>query len=348
VETLALLSKVAKGVFLNMLDFINVVEFFIELANNLKKGIINFNSPLEKMVVKASGNSLAYVDNRRDAMEKYGYDFWNDLKKLSVNNKEFKERIKIQGIREKLLYLKSEQFPDFLFKVGKHKNRLISGSLLELKDSKSSNIASFNSTLPTKRKNLEEIDTINDTNLVSKITSIVDSDSAKIEKYYVYQRRSFYLIRTNKDKSNVKISIVDGAFFETIPKDNLIYQIFMNILREHSKKKEMRIPPKTLEQIKRVFSHVTDQTIITKSQNIDGASIRPRLRIMAEVHSEGNPHNSNFYPEISEQTLNFILKVSKYEKKETEKIIYQKIPKIKIFTIKHKRNGKHTVFQFKL
>jgi len=331
-----------------MLDFINVLEFFIELANNLKKGIINFNSPLEEMVVKASGNSLAYVDNRRDAMEKYGYDFWNDLKKLSVNNKKFKERIKIQGIREKLLYSKSEQFPDFLFKVIKHKNRLISGSLLELKDSKSSNIASFNSTLPTKRKNLEEIDTINNTNLVSKITSIMDRNSAKIEKYYVYQRRSFYLIRTNKDKSKVKISIVDGAFFETIPKDNLIYQIFMNILREHSERKEIKIPLKTLEQIKGVFSHVTDQTIIAKSQNIDKASIRPRLRIMAEVHSEGNPHNSNFYPEISERTLNFILKVSEYEKKEAEKIIYQKIPEIKIFTIKHKRNGNHTVFQFKL
>ena len=176
-----------------MLDFINVLEFFIELVNNLKKGIINFYSPLEEIVVKASGNSLAYVDNRRDAMEKYGYDFWNDLRKLFINNTEFKEWIKIQGIREKLLYSKSEQFPDFLFKVEKHKDKLISGCLLELKDSKSGNIASFNSTLPTKRKSLEEIDIINNTKLVSKIAAIIDRNFAKVEKYYVCQRRSFYL-----------------------------------------------------------------------------------------------------------------------------------------------------------
>lgn len=331
-----------------MLDFINVLEFFIKLTNNLKKGIINFNSPLEEMVVQASESSLAYVDNRRDAMEKYGYDFWNDLKRPSVNNKEFKEWIKILGIREKLLYSKSEQFPDFLFKVRKYKEKLISGSLLELKDSKGGNIASFNSTLPTKCKNLEEIDTINNTNLVSKITSIMDRNYAKIAKYYVYQRRSFYLIRTNKNKSNVKISIVDGAFFETIPKDNLIYQIFMNILKEHSERKEVKIPPKTFKQIKRVFSHVTDQTIIAKSQNIDRASVRPRLRIMAEVHSEGNPHNGNFYPEISEQSLNLILKVSDCEKEEVAKIIHKKIREVKTFAIKHKRNGEHIVFQFKL
>lgn len=158
----------------------------------------------------------------------------------------------------------------------------------------------------------------------------------------------FLFIRTNKDKNKVKISIVDGAFFETIPKDNLIYQIFINILREHSEKKEVKIPPKTFKQIKKVFSHVTDQTIIAKSQNIDRASIRPRLRIMAEVHSEGNPHNSNFYPEISEQSLNLILKVSDCEKEEVAKIMRQNIPEIEIFAITHKRNGEHIVFQFKL
>ena len=255
--------------------------------------------------------------------------------------------IKTQGIEERLLYSKSEQFPDFLFKVRKRKDRLISGSLLELKDSKGGNIASFNSTFPTKRKSLEEVDIINSGRLISKFTSVIDGDFAEIKGYYVYQRKSFYLVRTNKDKDKVKISVVDGAFFETVPKENLIYQMFMNILREHLEKKEVKIPSKILEQIKEVFSHITDQTIIVKSQNIAQASIRPRLRIMAEVHSEGNPHNSSLYPEISEQSLNLILKVSDREEKEVAKIIKKKISKIRTFAIKHKRNGKHIVFQFK-
>ena len=56
------------------------------------------------------------------------------------------------------MYSKSEQFPDFLFKTRKHAGKLICGSLLELKDSKGGSVASFNSTLPTKYKNLEEIE----------------------------------------------------------------------------------------------------------------------------------------------------------------------------------------------
>ncbi|MCK4352108.1 hypothetical protein KAW65_01745 [candidate division WOR-3 bacterium] len=330
-----------------MLEFVNTLELFIGLTNNLKRGVTNFNSPLEEMVVRASGSSLAYVDNRRDAMVKYGYDFWGELKEQLRNDIKFKEWIKTQGIAERLLYSKSEQFPDFLFKVRKHKEKLISGSLLELKDSKSGSIASFNSTLPTKRKSLEEINIINGGSLVSKITSVMDGDFAEIEDYYAYQRKSFYLVRTHKNKDKVKISVVDGSFFETVPKENLIYQMFMNILREHLEKREVEIPSKTLGQIKRVFSHITNQTIIAKSQNIDRASIRPRLRIMAEVHSEGNPHNSGFYPEILEQSLNLILKASEYEKEKVAKIIRQKIPEIKTFAIKHKRNGKHIVFQFK-
>ncbi len=78
---------------------------------------------------------------------------------------------------------------------------------------------------------------------------------------------------------------------------------------------------------------------------IEKASVKPRLRIMAEVHIEGNPH-SHFYPEISERSLNLIIKSDLYEK-EIEDRISQKLPAIKKFTIQHKRNGEHIVFQFK-
>ena len=66
---------------------------------------------------------------------------------------------------------------------------------------------------------------------------------------------------------------------------------------------------------------------------------------MAEVHSEGNPHSS-FYPEISERSINLIIEASSYEEK-FAKIVSQKIPEIEIFTIHHKRNGEHVVFQYK-
>lgn len=94
-----------------------------------------------------------------------------------------------------------------------------------------------------------------------------------------------------------------------------------------------------------VFSHITDQTIMAASQMIEGASVKPRMRIMSEVHPEGNPH-SNSYPQISEQSFNLILQVSTYEEK-FSKLVSQRIPEIKMFTIHHKRNGEHVGFQFK-
>ena len=169
-------------------------QFFIKVITNMKKGTINLHSPLEEFVVKKCGDDLAYVDNRRDAKQKYGFDFWRDL---SV------DRLKAQGIEKRLLYSESQQFPDFLFKTRKRKEKYIGGSLIELKDSRGGNIASFNSTIPTKHKSLEEIDIINGNNLVSRIAAIKDGEPTTSEPYLKYERRCFYLIRTHKESENL-------------------------------------------------------------------------------------------------------------------------------------------------
>jgi len=326
-----------------MYESIDAVELFIGIVDALKEKVIHPGSPLEEIALKASKDNFAYIDNRRDAKAKYGYDFWEDLKKQF--KEEFIDWMKNQGIVKRLLYSKSEQFPDLLFKARRHEDKLICGNLFELKDSKAGNIASFNSTLPTKYKSLDEISIINGGNLVSRIASAMDREFASDENYHTFQRRSFYFVRTHKnDEGRVRISIVDGSFFETVPKDHLIYQMFLNILRVHLDKKNIQISPETLEQIEKSLSYITDQTIIASSQSIEGASVRPRLRIMAEVHPEGNPHSS-FYPEILERSFNLIIQKSIYEQ-ELAKVIRQKIPEIKIFTIRHKRNGEHLVFQF--
>lgn len=329
-----------------MNEFIDALDLFVRIVTALRQKQINLNSPLEGIVIKTSQTNLAYVDNRRDAKEKYKFDLWSCIKKQfrNRNKKDFIDWLKTESVNEKILYSKSEQFPDFLFKVKRQENKLICGSLLELKDSKGGNIASFNSTLPTKYKSLDEVDIVNGTNLVSRIASILDGKLASDENYRTYQRRSCYLIRTHKDSDDrVKISIIDGSFFETVPKEHLIYQMFLNILRGHLEKKDIKISSELLNEIEKSLSYITDQTIIAASQTIEKASVRPRLRIMAEVHTEGNPHSS-FYPEISERSINLIIQASAYEKEIAESIS-KEISDIKTFTIKHKRNGEYVVFQ---
>jgi len=313
----------------------DLTTLFVGVINNLKKGRINLHSPLEELVIKTCGKKLAYIDNRKNARHAYGFDFWSNLSEDWLRSK---------GIQKALLYSKSDHFPDFLFKVNKQGKKIIGGSLIELKDSKAGSIASFNSTIPTKSKSLEEIDVVNGDHLVSRIASIIDGKLAVDESYFKFERKCLYLIRTYKESEKVKVSIVDGSFFETIPKEHLFYQMLMNVLKGHLEKKNIEIAPEALKNVEKAFSFITDQTIIAQSQKIEKASVRPRLRIMAEVHPEGNPHSPH-YPQITEGSFNLILQ-STPEVKKFEREISSLIPEIEVFSIFHKRNGEHRVFQF--
>ena len=115
------------------------------------------------------------------------------------------------------------------------------------------------------------------------------------------------------------------------------------------------------------LSHL-EQGDIAKSRSIENASIKPRFRIMAEPHSEGNPHR---YPEIKPRTVNLILKIpstniERWLKEEFASIglkpyISHKNKVIRlelnfkgkpltfeVFVIRHKRNGDHLVIQSEL
>ena len=141
-----------------------ILEFFVECAKKLREGVLDLaNSKLEDMVLLSAGENLAYIDDRKYAKEK-GIDI---LEGASIPS-EIKRKI------EKKRFTKSNLFPDFMFKAKERNGNFDGGSILELKDSKSNSIASFNSTIPTKFKSLKEIDTINGGNLVSEIARIVD------------------------------------------------------------------------------------------------------------------------------------------------------------------------------
>src|SRR4030042_5360803 len=167
----------------------DAAELFTNAVNDIKKRVISLDSPLEEIVLKECGQSIAYVDNRGSAKKDYGFDLWKDVD-LGLLRK--------QGLNERLFYSESQQFPDFLFKTKRREGNYIRGSLMELKDSKGSNISSFNSTIPTKTKTLEEIDIVNGNKLVSKIASIMDGELPPNEDYMKFERKCFYLARTQK------------------------------------------------------------------------------------------------------------------------------------------------------
>lgn len=103
---------------------------------------------------------------------------------------------------------------------------------------------------------------------------------------------------------------------------------------------------------------------IARSRLIEGAAVKPRLRMMSEVVSEANPHR---YTEIGERTINLILKAASEDSNQTckdwilkcfrkEKLAVCVLSdtlrvadgsgcdmECRIFPIKHKLNGLHLV-----
>lgn len=311
-----------------MIAFEDILEFYSSCVRQLSKRKTSLHSDMLEIVAKSAGSTLAYADDRKGLID-LKFDFWR--------------KVACPPLRKALMYSSSQQFPDFMLKSTVSNSILTNGSVLELKDSKGGSIASFNSTIPTKTKSLHEIDIVNQTDTVSKIVKCKDGAVSQMQNYYDFQRNCFYLVRTHRETDRVKLSIIHGSFFETIPKETLFYQMFLNALHENLSNKNVKLSPEVMKEVENALSYMTDQTIIASSQEIEKASVKPRLRIMAEVHSDGNPHGNSY--DIPEQTFNLIIPKYLFSAELKDKILGAN-RNLNLLEIHHKRNGSHFVFSF--
>ncbi len=252
-------------------------------------------------------------------------------------------------------------FPDFLLALDESAT-FANGALLELKDSKGDSIASFNSTIPTRLKSLKDVRRITGSNLVANAARLCDFPLSADPDYLTNERSCFYLVRTwSKDKSKVRISLVEGSFFETLPKDQLMAQVWDQILDAGGVTQAER--PHIVELLAGL-----EQSEIARSREIKQASVKPRLRLMAEVHGDAKLHS---YAEIMPRTVNLVIKREagfdknwlqrEFGKEGLEAKVVRSDGaesialsmgrnelKLRYFAILHKRNGEHIVLQYNL
>ena len=124
------------------------------------------------------------------------YSIYHFFKNLIENKIAFSTIDKLENFPfdEKLLACKNKGiFPDMAIRLNKNKNKFTGGELIELKDSKSYSIASFNSTIPTGKKEIDKI-------ITSKNSIIKEQmhDSGN-DIYSLKLRDVFYLIRGIKN-----------------------------------------------------------------------------------------------------------------------------------------------------
>lgn len=234
-------------------------------------------------------------------------------------------------------------FPDMAIRINEPQDIFTGGELIELKDSKSYTIASFNSTIPTGRKPIQKI--------AGEHPSIREQmEKAGDDINTLPIRDVFYLVR-GRQRGNAKVCLIHGNFFETVSVNELIKQSFSQVIEERRKASGVEISQETLDEF---LSILAEQESFSKTREVKKASVKLRFRIMTEVQAEGNILNSKQYPQIEDNTLNFAIPC---HDENTEKDIRHKmivalgekqLKAFDVFKIKHHRNGEFLVFQTKL
>jgi len=233
-------------------------------------------------------------------------------------------------------------FPDLAIKLNKDRSIFTGGELIELKDSKTYVVSSFNSTIPTRKKSIHKIIPSEQSTIYLQM-KIAGDDVFSLEDRDVY-----YLVRGQK-KGKQKICLVYGGFFETISTKDLISQSFGQVLDE--KLAGTNVSDELKEQLRAIFSEQGD---FSRVRNVKKASVKLRFRILTEVKPEGNILDSKQYPEILDDSINFLVPYYSEKEKadalEKMKIVMGKdaMNAFHIFSLKHPLNGWFVVFQAKL
>jgi len=231
------------------------------------------------------------------------------------------------------------QFPDLAIRICRTDELFAGGELVELKDSKSYTVSSFNSTIPTGRKEIEKVVKGKNSEVLRQMKEAGD------DVFALPEREVFYLIR-GKSRGNCKIALIHGSFFETVKVGELISKSFSQVLRETLESSQTKFDDETKAILETLFS---EQASFSRVRNVENASVKLRFRIMTEVKAEGNILNRKKYPEILDNTLNLILPShSENEDRlnpDKMNVVFNSLSSFKTFQIKHHFNGNFLVFQ---
>lgn len=254
------------------------------------------------------------------------------------------EDLRLFPFDNSLLSCRSEgKFPDIALRLNRVADRFSGGELVEIKDSKSYTIPSFNSTLPTGKKAISEI--------VGAESDIKHQMEKAADDILSLEERDVYYFMRGWKKGNLKVCIVHGSFFETVRIEELIKGAFAQVLDERLKETGEKISDDIKNKLVSIFSK---QDTFRKVRDVQKASVKLRFRIMTEVKSEGNILNAKQYPEILDNTLNLIVPCHDSAEERLQDDRMKEVFGIKKFShlhrikVKHPLNGYFLLFQISI
>ena len=243
---------------------------------------------------------------------------------------------------------KRGRFPDLAVKLNHGDQQFTGGELIELKDSKTYSVASFNSTIPTGEKDIKKL-------IEGKENTIrTQMQEAGNDILSLPTRQVFYLIR-GKKQSSVKVCLTHGKFFETVPISTLISESFGQALEERLNELGETLSVSMRQRLLDLFS---EQQTFSRVRDVDNASVKLRFRIMTEAKTGANILNPNQYAQIGDNTLNFAVPChsNTEQKRQRSKmqVAFAQVDcsdlfaQLEVFVLQHHFNGKFLVFQTNL
>lgn len=279
------------------------------------------------------------------------YSIYHFFAELCQKKAEFLSTNKLEGFpfdEQMLSCINKGKFPDLAIKLNCGDPQFTGGELIELKDSKTYAVASFNSTIPTGEKDIKKL-TEGRENIIR-----TQMQEAGDDIFSLPIRQVFYLIRGRK-QLNVKVYLTHGKFFETIPVSTLISESFAQALEERLNELGESLSVSMRQKLLDLFS---EQQTFSRTRNVDDASVRLRFRIMTEVKAGANILNPNQYPQIRDNTLNFAVPchndAEQNQLKNKMEIAFGEMESAKLFSqmevfvLQHHFNGNFLIFQTNL
>lgn len=182
-------------------------------------------------------------------------------------------------------------FPDFVLKTNPEEP-LAGGEFIELKDAKSYQIASFNSTLPNARKPVSSLP-LNMKKQMLEAGEDIES---------VPQRDVYYLVRGIRRTTSsplAKTVLVSGSFFETVSVDEVLTDAFEQVAAASASEDV------DVSEFTRHFD--IQQANFAETRRVEGSSISVRFRVMAQVDPRANLLSESRYPMIEANTLTMLV-----------------------------------------
>ncbi|MCH9666019.1 MAG: hypothetical protein K0U41_09275 [Gammaproteobacteria bacterium] len=269
------------------------------------------------------------------------------FRELLSESKYLKSKNKLEGFpfNKDVISCKNKgKFPDVALRLNRGNKLLPGGEFIEMKDSKSYNVTSFNSTIPTGTKKISDIIT-GDNNKIAKQMEAAGDDINALP-----DRDVFYLVRGRSDKTcnKTKVCLVHGDFFCTIPVERLIQESFGEALNSRLKEMDLEMSADKKLEFVSLFSQ---RHIFSSVRTVEKASVKLRFRVMSEARQEANILNDSKYPLILDDSANLILPLTNVKTRDHYVSIMEQVfskeeyKQLKVTVLKHLIDGEFLLFQ---